>query len=213
MGEARLRWRKEHTAWRQEEPVIACPEELDPVVEGNLALEVTLIVLDSMELVVETLSQSETLQCVLGLVLRLLLQGLSLTQCVTAAQHLLASQRSLVMKVRQLRVTLCPFLTLIHLPPSLPLSPPQFPDFVFEEETEQCGNLCLHLLRHCSSSLQEIRSHAAASLYMLMRHNFELGNVSAIRRFCCESLGVALCSTGQESMQRCNVSFGVVVFV
>lgn len=56
----------------------------------------------------------------------------------------------------------------------------QFPELLFEEETEQCADLCLRLLRHCSSSISTIRSHASASLYLLMRQNFEIGNVSIL---------------------------------
>uniref|UniRef100_A0A8C4QLC5 Dedicator of cytokinesis 7 n=1 Tax=Eptatretus burgeri TaxID=7764 RepID=A0A8C4QLC5_EPTBU len=51
-----------------------------------------------------------------------------------------------------------------------------FPELLFEEETEQCADLCLRLLRHCCSSTGSIRSHASASLYLLMRQNFEIGN-------------------------------------
>lgn len=54
----------------------------------------------------------------------------------------------------------------------------QFPELLFEEETEQCADLCLRLLRSCSSSISTIRAHASASLYLLMRQNFEIGNVS-----------------------------------
>lgn len=53
----------------------------------------------------------------------------------------------------------------------------QFPELLFEEETEQCADLCLRLLRNCSSSISTIRAHASASLYLLMRQNFEIGNV------------------------------------
>lgn len=49
---------------------------------------------------------------------------------------------------------------------------------LFEEDTELCADLCLRLLRHCSSSVSSVRSHASASLYLLMRQNFEIGNVS-----------------------------------
>ncbi|KAG7268745.1 hypothetical protein CRUP_034579, partial [Coryphaenoides rupestris] len=52
----------------------------------------------------------------------------------------------------------------------------KFPELLFEEETEQCADLCLRLLRNCSSSISSIRAHAAASLYLLMRQNFEIGN-------------------------------------
>ena len=49
---------------------------------------------------------------------------------------------------------------------------------LFEEDTELCADLCLRLLRHCGSSVGAVRSHASASLYLLMRQNFEIGNVS-----------------------------------
>ena len=54
----------------------------------------------------------------------------------------------------------------------------QFPEMLFEEDTELCADLCLRLLRHCGSSVGAVRSHASASLYLLMRQNFEIGNVS-----------------------------------
>lgn len=54
----------------------------------------------------------------------------------------------------------------------------QFPEMLFEEDTELCADLCLRLLRHCSSSVGSVRSQASASLYLLMRQNFEIGNVS-----------------------------------
>jgi len=53
----------------------------------------------------------------------------------------------------------------------------QFPELLFEEDTEQCADLCLRLLHHCSSALTAVRAHASASLYMLMRQNFDIGNV------------------------------------
>ncbi|KPP58442.1 hypothetical protein Z043_123733, partial [Scleropages formosus] len=52
----------------------------------------------------------------------------------------------------------------------------KFPEMLFEEDTELCADLCLRLLRHCSSSVGSVRSHASASLYLLMRQNFEIGN-------------------------------------
>lgn len=52
----------------------------------------------------------------------------------------------------------------------------QFLDMLFVEETEQCADLCLRLLRHCSSLISQTRSQASASLYMLMRQNYDLDN-------------------------------------
>lgn len=57
----------------------------------------------------------------------------------------------------------------------------QFPELLFEEDTELCADLCLRLLRHCGSRTSAIRTHASASLYLLMRQNFEIGNVSGER--------------------------------
>ena len=57
----------------------------------------------------------------------------------------------------------------------------QFPELLFEEDTELCADLCLRLLRHCGSRISTIRTHASASLYLLMRQNFEIGNVSGDR--------------------------------
>ena len=54
----------------------------------------------------------------------------------------------------------------------------KFPELVFFEETEQCAELCARLLRHCSSGVPDIRAWACASLYLLMRQNFELGMVN-----------------------------------
>jgi hypothetical protein len=56
----------------------------------------------------------------------------------------------------------------------------QFPNLLFDEETEQCADLCLRLLKHCSSSMSSVRSQASASLYLLMRQNFEIGNVCIV---------------------------------
>ena len=52
----------------------------------------------------------------------------------------------------------------------------QFPELIFEEETELCGDLCYRLLFHCTSSSNLIRAHASASLYLLMRQNYEIGH-------------------------------------
>ena len=49
----------------------------------------------------------------------------------------------------------------------------QFPHIIFEEETDQCSSLCYHLLRHCASFIKEVREEAIASIYLLMRQNYE----------------------------------------
>ncbi|KAF2358297.1 DHR-1 domain [Trinorchestia longiramus] len=117
--------------------------------EQHLAAEATLIVLDTLEHIVQVVSSSDSLHGLLGVVLKVLLHSLSLPQCTHALTNIFNSQRALVAK---------------------------FPSLLFDEETEQCADLCLQLLRHCSSGLTPVRAHAAASLYALMRHNFIIGN-------------------------------------
>lgn len=120
-------------------------------IEGSLATETTLIVLDTLEMIVQVASQSEIHHNLLGTVLRVLLHALARNQSTLALQNLFATQRSLIFKYHNL---------------------------LFDEETDICADLCLLLLKHCGSQLPLIRSQAAASLYLLMRQNFEIGNVS-----------------------------------
>lgn len=77
------------------------------------------------------------------------MRALACNQSNEALHHLFGTQRALVFK---------------------------FPNLLFDEETEHCADLCLQLLTHCSSLLPAVRAHAAASLYLLMRQNFEIGN-------------------------------------
>ena len=56
------------------------------------------------------------------------------------------------------------------------------PELLFEVDTELCADLCYRLLNHCCSSLSEVRLQGSASLYLLMRQNFEIGNVSDIHQ-------------------------------
>ncbi|XP_028666762.2 dedicator of cytokinesis protein 7 isoform X7 [Erpetoichthys calabaricus] len=147
-----LRWRKDMTHWRQNsEKMDKSRAELEheAIIDGNLATEANLIILDTLEIIVQTVSLTESKESILGGVLRVLLHSIACNQSALYLQHCFATQRALVSK---------------------------FPELLFEEETEQCADLCLRLLRNCSSSISTIRSHASASLYLLMRQNFEIGN-------------------------------------
>ncbi|XP_029474486.1 dedicator of cytokinesis protein 7 isoform X5 [Rhinatrema bivittatum] len=153
-----LRWRKDMTHWRQNTEKLdkshktarsRAELEHEALIDGNLATEANLIVLDTLEIVVQTVSVTESKESILGGVLKTLLHSMACNQSALYLQHCFATQRALVSK---------------------------FPELLFEEETEQCADLCLRLLRHCSSSIGTIRSHASASLYLLMRQNFEIGN-------------------------------------
>lgn len=119
-------------------------------IEGSLATEVCLVILDTLEMIVQVASTSEIHHTLLGTVLRVLLHALARNQSTLALQNLFATQRSLVFKYHNL---------------------------LFDDESDMCADLCLLLLKHCGSQLPLIRSQAAASLYLLMRQNFEIGNV------------------------------------
>ena len=101
--------------------------------------------------IVQVVSHTDHSQGLLASVLRVLLHALGTNQSTMFLQHLFAVQRSFVFK---------------------------FPSLLFDEASEHCADLCLRLLKHCSSSISPVRSQASASLYLLMRQNFEIGNVS-----------------------------------
>lgn len=148
----RLRWRKEQMAYRPSSELPERPRaeiETDAHIEGNLATEVSFIILDTLERIVQVASQLDNLQSLLGVVLKVLLHALGRNQSTCVLHNMFATQRSLVFK---------------------------FPNLLFDEETEQCADLCLRLLKHCSSNMSSVRSQASASLYLLMRQNFEIGN-------------------------------------
>uniref|UniRef100_A0A2K5SAC7 Dedicator of cytokinesis 6 n=1 Tax=Cebus imitator TaxID=2715852 RepID=A0A2K5SAC7_CEBIM len=153
-----VRWRKSITHWKQtSDRVDKTKDEMEheALVEGNLATEASLVVLDTLEIIVQTVMLSEARESVLGAVLKVVLYSLGSAQSALFLQHGLATQRALVSK---------------------------FPELLFEEDTELCADLCLRLLRHCGSRISTIRTHASASLYLLMRQNFEIGHVSGARR-------------------------------
>ncbi|XP_033123079.1 dedicator of cytokinesis protein 7-like isoform X2 [Anneissia japonica] len=149
----RVRWRKDLTHFRQTNEILESKSktelEDDAVLEGCLATEVSLTILDTLELIIQSIQTKENLSGVLSSVMQVLLHMLQCNQSVVVLKNALATQRSLVFK---------------------------YPGLLFEDETEQCADLCLRILKHCSSCIDTVRSHASASLYLLMRQNFEIGN-------------------------------------
>uniref|UniRef100_A0A8C3FP68 Dedicator of cytokinesis 6 n=1 Tax=Chrysemys picta bellii TaxID=8478 RepID=A0A8C3FP68_CHRPI len=149
-GQESVRWRKNLAHWRPNSDKVDKYEvEQEVLVEGNLATEASLVVLDTLEIIVQTVLLAEAKESALDGVLRVLLHSMACTPSAAFLQHCFASQRALVSK---------------------------FPEMLFEEDTELCADLCLRLLRHCSSRVAAIRAHASASLYLLMRQNFEIGH-------------------------------------
>lgn len=163
----KVRWRKEQMAYRssidqQHEQKTNEEIEMDAAIEGNLSNETNLIILDTLEYVVQhvvqqvdqpthknaTFSNNNNVT-VITCVLRVLLHGLARNQSTNVLQHMFATQRALVFK---------------------------FHNVIFDEENELCADLCLLLLRHCGTYMPNVRVQAAASLYLLMRQTFEIGN-------------------------------------
>ncbi|XP_069803036.1 dedicator of cytokinesis protein 6 isoform X2 [Dendropsophus ebraccatus] len=147
-----VRWRKNVTQWKpsgEKTEKSQAERDLEITVDGNMAAEANLVVLDTLEIIVQTVMLSEMKESILGGVLKVLLLSMSCNQSALYLQHCFTSQRALVCK---------------------------FPEMMFEDDTELCSDLCLRLLRHCSSCISSVRTHASASLYLLMRQNFEIGN-------------------------------------
>lgn len=144
-----LRWHKDRTEWKQDKELNDKSGEENAVMNGYFAAESTLILLDTLELIIETATDSGSIPAVLSSCMKVLLHCLGTKQSTLVYAHIFATQRSIVAK---------------------------FPELVFEEEVEQCADLCLRLLQRCSSAIKSIRSQASASLYLLMRHNFSVGN-------------------------------------
>ncbi|XP_036917609.1 dedicator of cytokinesis protein 8 isoform X1 [Sturnira hondurensis] len=143
-----LRWKKEQTHWRQaNEKLDKTKAELDQeaLISGNLATEANLIILDMQENIIQATSALDCKDSLLGGVLRVLVNSLSCDQSTTYLTHCFATLRALIAK---------------------------FGDLLFEEEVEQCADLCQRVLHHCSSSMDVTRSQACATLYLLMRFSF-----------------------------------------
>lgn len=152
-GSEKYRWRKDQLFYKTSQGAeiresLPKYEEPDSIyIAGSLATEISLIILDTLEIIItQVASASEVHNNLLGSVLKVLLHSLSRNQSVQSLMNLFGSQRSFVNK---------------------------FHNLLFDEESDNCADLCLLLLKHCGSSLSTIRSQAAGSLYCLMRQNFE----------------------------------------
>nr|XP_006137919.1 dedicator of cytokinesis protein 8 isoform X1 [Pelodiscus sinensis] len=153
-----LRWRKEQTQWRQaNERLDKTKADLDQeaLISGNLATEANLIILDMQENIIQASSAADCKDNLLGSVLKVLVNSLSCDQSTTYLTHCFATLRALIAK---------------------------FGDLLFEEEMEQCADLCQRVLHHCSSSIDITRTQACATLYLLMRHSYSsISNFSRVK--------------------------------
>uniref|UniRef100_A0AAX7VL64 Dedicator of cytokinesis 8 n=1 Tax=Astatotilapia calliptera TaxID=8154 RepID=A0AAX7VL64_ASTCA len=151
-----LRWRKDLTQWRQtNDRQDKTKAELDQeaLISGNLATESNLIVLDLLETIVQAVPLADCKDSVVGGVLKVLLHSLTCSQSTTFLSHTFSTLRALVVK---------------------------FGDLLFEEEAEQCADLCQKVLQYCSSPVDENRSQACATLYLIMRYSYS-NNFSRVK--------------------------------
>uniref|UniRef100_A0A8C6PPJ1 Dedicator of cytokinesis 8 n=1 Tax=Nothobranchius furzeri TaxID=105023 RepID=A0A8C6PPJ1_NOTFU len=147
-----LRWRKDRTQWRQtNDKQDKSKSELDQeaLISGNLATETNLIVLDLLETIIQAVPLADCKDSVVGAALKVLLHSLTCNQSSTFLLHTFSTLRSLVIK---------------------------FGDLLFEEEAEQCADLCQKVLQYCSSPVDENRSQACATLYLIMRYSYSNAN-------------------------------------
>uniref|UniRef100_A0A8C1KIR3 Dedicator of cytokinesis 8 n=1 Tax=Cyprinus carpio TaxID=7962 RepID=A0A8C1KIR3_CYPCA len=143
-----LRWRKDLTQWRQtNDRQDKSKAELDQeaIISGNLATETNLIVLDLLEMIVQAVPLADCKDNVVGGVLRVLLHSLTCNQSSTFLSHCFSTLRALIVK---------------------------FGELLFEEEAEQCADLCQKVLHYCSSCVDGNRSQACATLYLIMRYSY-----------------------------------------
>ncbi|XP_068594454.1 dedicator of cytokinesis protein 8 [Brachionichthys hirsutus] len=179
-----LRWRKDLTQWRQtNDRQDKTKAELDQeaLISGNLATETNLIVLDLLETIVQAVPLSDCKDSVVGGVLKVLLHSLSCNQSTTFLSHTFSTLRALIVK---------------------------FGDLLFEEEAEQCADLCQKVLQYCSSPVDENRSQACATLYLIMRYSFSnASNFSRVKMQVTMSLAslVGKSSDFQEEYLRCSL--------
>lgn len=120
------------------------------LMEGNLANEVGLVVLDTIELFCGHfkfhLEQDEGDNILMKKVFNVLLSFLQIPQSEFMMKHVFASLRSYINK---------------------------FPAALYRGSASYCGDLCREILSCCNSKLESLRNQACSFLYLLMRSNFE----------------------------------------
>ncbi|XP_074634034.1 dedicator of cytokinesis protein 9-like isoform X3 [Acropora palmata] len=129
------------------------------LLEGNLANEVGLIVLDTIELFCGHfkfhLEQDEGDNIMMKKVFIVLLSFLQIPQSEFMMRHVFASLRSYINK---------------------------FPAALYRGSASYCGDLCREILSCCNSKLNSLRNQACSFLYLLMRSNFEFSGAQGCDR-------------------------------
>ena len=61
----------------------------------------------------------------------------------------------------------------------------QFPELFFDGDSTYCAELCHQVLQFCNSPVEESRTHATATMYMIMKTNFQaMGNFARTQVQC-----------------------------
>ncbi|XP_073255433.1 dedicator of cytokinesis protein 11-like [Porites lutea] len=129
------------------------------LMEGNLANEVGLIVLDTIELFCGHfkfhLEQEEGDNLLMKKVFSVLISFLQIPQSEFMMKHVFASLRSYINK---------------------------FPAALYRGSASYCGDLCKEILSCYNSRLGSLRNQACSFLYLLMRSNFEFSGAQGCDR-------------------------------
>ncbi|XP_058274449.1 dedicator of cytokinesis protein 10 isoform X2 [Hemibagrus wyckioides] len=128
-------------------------------VEANLSTEVSLTVLDVLELFVQhhkkQLQQDEGQNSLMKKVFDTYLLFFQINQSTTTLRHVFAALRLFIQK---------------------------FPGVFFQGKADLCGCLCYEILKCCNHRSSSTQTEAAALLYFLMRKNFEFTKGKCIVR-------------------------------
>lgn len=161
-GQVNLRWRKESMKGGYTNMKGKSKEEIETelCLGGHLSTEVNMVVLDVVDNLCSVVSasgetsNSDRIKQVCNFmsnVLQLVIHQLSLNQSTLSLKNIFSFQRSLLSK---------------------------YPSLIFEDrfDREVCSELCLQILKYCGSCITNVRSQAAASLYLLMRQTYASNN-------------------------------------
>ncbi|KAK3513098.1 hypothetical protein QTP70_000974 [Hemibagrus guttatus] len=128
-------------------------------IEANLSTEVSLTVLDVLELFVQhhkkQLQQDEGQNSLMKKVFDTYLLFFQISQSTTTLRHVFAALRLFIQK---------------------------FPCVFFQGKADLCGCLCYEILKCCNHRSSSTQTEAAALLYFLMRKNFEFTKGKCIVR-------------------------------
>ncbi|KAI6183994.1 putative Dock-9 [Aphelenchoides bicaudatus] len=146
-----VRWRKnaDMTISRHSTLATTTTQNIELLLERELATEITLVLLDSLVKVVQvvTLPELDHFLFILPNVFRSLVNAhVKMQPICKSLESIFVVQRAFVAR---------------------------FPELIFEQQNELCAELCLELLRYMSSRQSAVRAQAASSLYLLMRQSFE----------------------------------------